>query len=32
MQNDSVAHIKMKKVSINELHDDDDELAVEEPL
>jgi FdhD protein len=32
MQDDSVAHIKMKKVSINELHDADDKLAVEEPL
>ncbi len=32
MQNDSVAHIKMKKVSVNELLDADDELAVEEPL
>jgi FdhD protein len=32
MQKDSVAHIKMKRVSINELLDTDDELAVEEPL
>jgi FdhD protein len=32
MQNDSVAFIKMKKVSINGLLDADDELAVEEPL
>ena len=32
MQNDSVAYIKMKKVSVNELLDADDELAVEEPL
>jgi FdhD protein len=32
MQNDSVAYIKMKKVSGNELLDADDELAVEEPL
>jgi len=32
MQNDPVAHIKMKRVSINELLDADDELAVEEPL
>ena len=32
MQNVSVAHIKMKKVSVNELLDADDELAVEEPL
>ena len=32
MQNVSVAYIRMKKVSVNELHDADDELAVEEPL
>jgi len=32
MQNVSVAHIRMKKVSVNELLDADDELAVEEPL
>ena len=32
MQNVSVAYIKMKKVSVNELLDADDELAVEEPL
>ena len=32
MQNDSVAYIKMKKVSVNELLDADDELVVEEPL
>ena len=32
MQNDSVAYIRMKKVSVNELLDVDDELAVEEPL
>ncbi|WP_336518397.1 formate dehydrogenase accessory sulfurtransferase FdhD [Pollutibacter soli] len=32
MQNDSVAYIKMKKVSINEVLDADDELAIEEPL
>jgi FdhD protein len=32
MQNTSVAHIRMKKVSVNELLDADDELAVEEPL
>ena len=32
MQNGSVAYIKMKKVSVNELLDADDELAVEEPL
>src|SRR5215207_9980519 len=32
MQNVSVAHIRMKKVSANELLDADDELAVEEPL
>jgi len=32
MQNVSVAHIRMKKVSVNELFDADDELAVEEPL
>ncbi len=32
MQNDSVAYIKMKKVSGKELLDADDELAVEEPL
>src|SRR5215216_3483750 len=32
MQNVSVAYIKMKKVSANELLDADDELAVEEPL
>ena len=32
MQNASVAYIRMKKVSVNELLDADDELAVEEPL
>src|SRR5688500_7189582 len=32
MQNVSVAHIRMKKVSVNALLDADDELAVEEPL
>jgi FdhD protein len=32
MQNVSVASIRMKKVSVNELLDADDELAVEEPL
>ncbi len=32
MQNLSVAYIRMKKVSANELLDVDDELAVEEPL
>ena len=32
MQNVSVAYIRMKKVSVNELLDADDELAVEEPL
>ena len=32
MQNVSVACIRMKKVSVNELLDADDELAVEEPL
>ena len=32
MQNVSVAHIRMKKVSGNELLDVDDELVVEEPL
>lgn len=32
MQNVSVAYIRMKKVSVNELLDVDDELAVEEPL
>jgi len=32
MQNVSVAHIRMKKVSVNELLDVDDELVVEEPL
>jgi len=32
MQNVSVAYIRMKKVSINELLDADDELVVEEPL
>lgn len=32
MQNVSVASIRMKKVSIDELLDADDELAVEEPL
>jgi len=32
MQNVSVAYIKMKKVSVNELLDADDELVVEEPL
>lgn len=32
MQNVSVAYIRMKKVSIDELLDADDELAVEEPL
>ena len=32
MQNISVAYIKMKKVSVNELLDVDDELVVEEPL
>ena len=32
MQNVSVAHIRMKKVSVNEQLDADDELAVEEPL
>ena len=32
MQNVSVAHIRMKKVSVNELLDANDELAVEEPL
>ena len=32
MQNVSVAHIRMKKVSANELLDADDELVVEEPL
>ena len=32
MQNDSVAYIKMKKVSVNEILDTDDELAVEDPL
>jgi len=32
MQNVSVAYIRMKKVSVNELFDADDELVVEEPL
>jgi FdhD protein len=32
MQNVSVANIKMKKVSINDVLDADDKLAVEEPL
>ena len=32
MQNVSVAYIRMKKVSVNELLDADDELVVEEPL
>ena len=32
MQNVSVAYIRMKKVSVNELLDVDDELVVEEPL
>ena len=32
MQNVSVVYIRMKKVSVNELLDVDDELAVEEPL
>ena len=32
MQNVSVAYIRMKKVTVNELLDADDELAVEEPL
>jgi len=32
MQNGSIAHIKVKRVSINKLVDADDELAVEEPL
>ena len=32
MENVSVAHIRMKKVSVNELLDVDDELVVEEPL
>jgi FdhD protein len=32
MQNVSVAHIRMKKVSVDELLDVDDELVVEEPL
>jgi len=32
MQNVSVAYIRMKKVSINELLDVDDELVVEDPL
>ena len=32
MRNVSVAYIKMKKVSVNELLDVDDELVVEEPL
>jgi len=32
MQNVSVAYIRIKKVSVNELLDADDELAVEEPL
>ena len=32
MQNVSVAHTRIKKVSVNELLDADDELVVEEPL
>src|SRR5436190_20441472 len=32
MQNVSIACIKMKKVSVNQLFDADDELVVEEPL
>ena len=32
MENGSIAHMKIKRVSINKMTDSDDELAVEEPL